>query len=147
MTATVQAAAAVTSANNAAQSAQTAAASEAAAVAAKDRTEEVVRICEALPGDFNRLYESLLDGSVPVPMLDSDGEPILDSSGEAPLGREALASAGALNALTTHLEQQLALIALRFSVIQEHLDRMQQEQSGGKPLPRPAQRWDGGNAP
>ena len=124
---TTQAAAAVTSANNAAQSAQTAAASEAAAVAAKDRTEEVVRICEALPGDFNRLYESLLDGSVPVPMLDSDGEPILDSSGEALLGREALAQAGDLDALETYLRQQLTLIASKFSAILERLDRMQTE--------------------
>ena len=127
MTATVQAAAAVTSANNAAQSAQTAAASEAAAVAAKDRTEEVVRICEALPGDFNRLYEGLLDGSVPVPMLDSGSNPILDSSGEALLGREALASERGLDALETYLRQQLTLIACRFSNILERLDRMQTE--------------------
>lgn len=119
--------AAGTSANNAAQSAQTAADSETAAVAAKNRTEEVVRTYEALPVDFKRLYEGLLDGSVPVPMLDSGGEPILDSSGEALLGREALASAGGLDALETYLRQQLTLIASRFSNVLERLDRMQTE--------------------
>ena len=125
--ATANAAAAEASAGNAAQSAQTAAASETAAVAAKNRTEEVVSTYEALPGDFNRLYASLLDGSVPVPMLDSDGEPILDSSGEALLGREALASAGDLDALETYLRQQLTLAASKFSSILERLDRMQTE--------------------